>query len=93
MEAARDYRGDVTIELNDGTSKTGFVFDIDSNGGLRLDDSSDGTRHTIDNAMIASIHCSGRDPAAGKSWENWVRRYAEKKFAGEDPSLHNEELD
>jgi hypothetical protein len=26
---------------------------------------------------------TGRDTAAGKSWEAWVRKYPEKKAAGE----------
>jgi hypothetical protein len=32
---------------------------------------------------IAALSFSDRDPAAGKSWEAWVRKYWEKKAAGE----------
>ena len=32
---------------------------------------------------IAVIFFSGRDMAAGKSWEAWLRHYWEKKAAGE----------
>ena len=32
---------------------------------------------------IAALAFSGRDTAAGKSWEAWVRKYWEKKAAGE----------
>lgn len=32
---------------------------------------------------IAALVFSGRDMAAGKSWEAWVRKYWEKKAAGE----------
>ena len=31
----------------------------------------------------AALAFAGRDTAAGKSWEAWVRKYWEKKAAGE----------
>jgi hypothetical protein len=33
-------------------------------------------------ADIAALAFTGRDPAAGKSWEAWVRKYWEKKASG-----------
>ena len=36
---------------------------------------------------------SGRDPAAGKSWEAWVRKYWEKKAAGQTAEIEPEALD
>jgi len=45
-------------------------------------------------AEIAALAFSGRDTAAGKSWEAWMKKYAEKKAAGEkDLSLHPEALE
>jgi hypothetical protein len=32
---------------------------------------------------IAGLAFTGRDPAAGKSWEAWVKKYMERKAAGE----------
>ena len=32
---------------------------------------------------IAALKFADRDPAAGKSWEAWVRKYWEKRTAGE----------
>ena len=32
---------------------------------------------------IAGLAFTGRDTAAGKSWEAWVKKYMEKKAAGE----------
>jgi hypothetical protein len=32
---------------------------------------------------IAALAFTGRDAAAGKSWEAWVKKYEEKKAAGE----------
>jgi len=34
-------------------------------------------------AEIAALAFTGRDTAAGKSYEAWVRKYREKKAAGE----------
>ena len=34
-------------------------------------------------ADIASVEFSGKDRAAGKHWEDWVKKYNEKKAAGE----------
>jgi hypothetical protein len=44
-------------------------------------------------ADIAALHFSGRDTAAGKSWEAWVRKYWEKKAAGESADIEPEQLD
>ncbi|MCH2145161.1 MAG: hypothetical protein MK082_08450 [Phycisphaerales bacterium] len=97
LEVARDYRGDVEIELKDGTRLLGFVFDIDTKAGdgpaARMELPKDGGRRVVKSAEIKCIHLSGKDPAAGKSWENWVRRYAEKKLAGESASIESESLD
>ena len=34
-------------------------------------------------AEIARLEFSGKDRAAGKHWEDWVKAYNEKKAAGE----------
>jgi hypothetical protein len=53
-----------------------------------------GPRTAVSYADIAALAFSGRDMAAGKSWENWVRQYWEKKAAGEkNISLEPEELE
>ena len=36
---------------------------------------------------IAALAFTGRDTAAGKNWETWIRRYWEKKAAGESYNL------
>jgi len=38
---------------------------------------------TIAYSDIAALAFTGRDTAAGKSWEAWVRKYKEKRAAGE----------
>jgi hypothetical protein len=42
---------------------------------------------------IAALKFSDRDPAAGKSWEAWVRKYWQKKVAGEEAAIEPESLD
>jgi hypothetical protein len=47
----------------------------------------------ISYADIAGLTFSGRDTAAGKSWAAWVKRYLEKKTAGEKIDLQPEKLE
>jgi hypothetical protein len=43
---------------------------------------------------IAGLAFTGRDTAAGKSWEAWMKKYREKKAAGEkNIALHPESLE
>ena len=51
------------------------------------------TRVAVEASRIRTIALSSRDPAAGKSWESWVRRYAEKKLKGERAEIQSEPLD
>ena len=99
LEQAFDYRGDVSITRKDGTKIEGYIFDRSS--GTRLADSfvrllpKDGSpKIRISYADIAALAFTGRDMAAGKSWENWVRQYWQKKAAGEkNISLQPEKLE
>ncbi|HTV59482.1 MAG TPA: hypothetical protein VMJ93_11485 [Verrucomicrobiae bacterium] len=88
LEKAFDYRGDVTITLKDGSKIEGYIFDrrsaptmVDSRVRLIPRDSNE--KVSVAYADIAALVFSGRDTAAGKSWEAWVRKYWEKKSAGE----------
>ncbi len=98
LEQAFDYRGDVLITRKDGSQVEGYVFDRRS--GRTLQDSfvrvlpKNGMgKISVSYAEIAALAFSGRDMAAGKSWENWVRQYWERRMAGEHISLHPEELE
>ncbi|HUO33393.1 MAG TPA: hypothetical protein VMU43_00235 [Candidatus Acidoferrum sp.] len=88
LETAFDYRGDVTITRKDGTKVEGYVFDRRSGATLdlskvRVIPRDSGEKLSISYSDIAGLAFSGRDTAAGKSWEAWVRKYWEKKSAGE----------
>jgi len=84
IDRAYDYRGDVTLTLNDDSTVTGYLFDrqVNADSGLvaRLI-LSEGGKQTIEANQIKAVQFSDRDPAAGKSWETWVKKYAEKKRA------------
>jgi hypothetical protein len=99
LESAFDYRGDVLITRKDGSKVEGYIFD--RRNGQTLADSfvrllrKDGSGKTsVSYADIAALAFTGRDMAAGKSWESWVKKYWEKKAAGEkNISIQPEKLE
>jgi hypothetical protein len=99
LEQAFDYRGDVEITRKDGSKIEGYIFD--RRGGKTLTDSyvrllpkNGGAKLSVCYDQIASLAFTGRDMAAGKSWETWVKQYWEKKAAGEKGiSLQPENLE
>ena len=87
LEKAFDYRGDVTITRKDGSKFEGYIFDRVSGTTLatsyvRILPKDSNQRLKIAYADIAALAFSGRDTAAGKSWEAWVKKYWDKKQAG-----------
>jgi len=99
LEKAFDYRGDVTITRKDGSRIEGYLFDRRSAATLkdsvvRLYPRNSNEKISISYADIAALAFTGRNTAAGKSWEAWMKKYAEKRASGEkDLSLHPEPLD
>jgi hypothetical protein len=99
LEKAFDYRGDVTITRKDRSKIEGYLFDRRSAATLkdslvRLYPKTSNDKVSISYADIAALAFTGRDTAAGRSWEAWMKKYSEKKAAGEkDLSLHPEPLD
>ncbi|MGZ4815835.1 MAG: hypothetical protein ACXVZV_10520 [Terriglobales bacterium] len=99
LEKAFDYRGDVTITLRSGEKIEGYVYDRKSATSLsqsliRMLPKDRPGRMNISYADIAALAFTGKDTAAGKSFEAWVRKYNEKKAAGEkNIGIEAEELD
>jgi hypothetical protein len=88
LEKAFDYRGDVSLTLKDGRVVHGYVFDRRpgatlADSAVRVMPSDERTKVTIPYAEIAALAFTGRDNAAGKTFEAWIRKYWEKKAAGE----------
>jgi hypothetical protein len=99
LEKAFDYRGDITITRKDGSKVEGYLFDRRSGFSLadsfvRIIPSTEKTKLSIAYADIAAIAFSGRDTAAGKTFEAWVAKYWAKKAAGEkNIQIEPEKLD
>jgi hypothetical protein len=93
IEKAFDYRGDVTITRKakgdkDASQITGYLFDRRigptlENSVVRLMLPTSNERPAIPYSEIAAIAFTGRDTAAGKSYEAWVKKYWEKRAKGE----------
>src|SRR6202035_4111263 len=86
LEKAFDYRGDVTIIRKDGSKIEGYLFDRRRAATLkdsvvRLYPKNANEKISIAYAEIAALAFTGRDTAAGKSWEAWMKKYAQKKAA------------
>jgi hypothetical protein len=94
IEKAFDYRGDVTItrknkDKDEAVSQiTGYLFDRRigptlATSVVRLMLATSNERPQIPYSEIAAIAFTGRDTAAGKSYEAWVKKYWEKRAKGE----------
>jgi hypothetical protein len=99
LEKAFDYRGDITITRKDGGQVQGYLYDRRTGAMLadsvvRVMPSNGGSRVSIAYADIAALAFTGRDTAAGKTFDAWVKKYWEKKAAGEkNIQIEPEKLD
>jgi|ERR1017187_7240237 hypothetical protein len=99
LEKAFDYRGDVTLTLKNGEKVEAFIFNRQT--GATLADSylqyftpKATDKRKVSYAEIARLEFSGKDRAAGKHWEDWLKAYNERKAAGEkNIALHPDKLD
>ncbi len=99
LEKAFEYRGDVALTLKSGERFEAYIFNRTT--GATLADSyvqyftpSAPEKRSVNYAEIARLEFSGKDRAAGKHWEDWVKAYNEKKAAGErNIALHPDKLD
>lgn len=105
IQRAVDFRGDITLALDDGSEVSGYLFDARLQDSANTDSASaasfeelrvlradSNVRERVPLARIRSLAFTGKDAASGKSWENWLRRYAAKKLAGESASIESEVL-
>jgi hypothetical protein len=87
LEKAFDFRGDVTITLKSGEKIEAYIFNRSTGATLaeswvqyftpKVDE-----KRKLSYDQIARLEF-GKDRAAGKHWEDWVKAYNEKKAAGE----------
>ena len=99
LEEAFEYRGDVTITCKDGAVVEGYIFDRKTGPSLaqswvKLFPKDSPEKRTIAYSEITGLVFTGKDRAAGASWEAWVKKWNEKKAAGEKNfGLHPEALE
>ena len=79
LEKAFDYRGDITITRKDGSKVEGYVFDRRNGKSLadsyvRVIPTGQRSKLTVPYAEIAGLAFTGRDTAAGKTFEAWVKK-------------------
>ena len=99
LEKAFDYRGDVTITTKTGERIEAYIFNRTT--GATLADSfvqyfspKSPNKLKLSYADIARLEFSGKDRAAGKHWEDWLKAYNERKAAGEkNIALHPDKID
>jgi hypothetical protein len=88
LDKALDYRGDVTLTLKSGERIEAFIFNCQTSPTLaesfvQYFTPKSPDKRKVSYAEIARIEFTGKDRAAGKHWEDWVKAYNEKKAAGE----------
>jgi hypothetical protein len=99
LEKAFDYRGDITVTLKDGSKVEGYLFDRRQGPTLaqsfiRVIPMNNVGKVNVAYADVAALAFTGRDTAAGKTFEAWVKKYWEKKAAGEtDIQIEPEKLE
>jgi hypothetical protein len=77
IELAFDYRGDVTIQLKDGTTVEGYLFNRTPTAIpplIELFQKGHPDVRILRYSEISAIAFTGNDTASGKSWEAWVTK-------------------
>jgi hypothetical protein len=86
VEHAFDYRGDITLDLDDGRSVDGYLFNRNRDVAepfVQLFERGEATPSTIPYVRIRAIRFTGKDTAAGNSYAAWLRlRQAAKAASG-----------
>jgi hypothetical protein len=90
VDRAFDYRGDVTVLLDDGREMVGYLFNRNRDVAdpfVQVFERDSGSRTTIPYARIRAIRFTGRDTAAGNSYAAWLRSREAAKAASSSPGV------
>ena len=82
IRLAFDYRGDTTLQLQDGTQIDGFLYNIDAKKGIAsvfVKEGKDSVPKTVSYDNIKGVLFSGDDTAFGKSWDDWSTKSAKQR--------------
>ena len=86
VEHAFDYRGDITLDLDDGRRIDGYLFNRNRDVAepfVQMFERGEVTPSTIPYAQIRAVRFTGKDTAAGNSYAAWLRlRQAAKAASG-----------
>jgi len=94
IRLAFDYRGDVTLNLKDGSAVEGFVFNHDPAAGtieVFVKEGKESVSKSLRHDEVASVAFTGADVAFGKSWDDWQAKSA-KQRAAEAEKLRQQSL-
>jgi hypothetical protein len=96
LKAAIDYRGDVTLYPASDEPIVGYVFDVDARSSppvVRLLPADGGARIAVPLTQLSKVEITGKDTAAGRSFETWVKKYVERKRAGRSANIEGDTVD
>ena len=82
IDLAFDYRGNTTIVKSDGTEVVGYVSNRNSGVAepfIQIFDEAGNGPFKILYAEIENVKFTGKDMAAGKSYEAWLKRTEKEK--------------
>ena len=88
VDRAFDYRGDVTVVLNDGRELVGYLFNRNRDAAepfVQMFERDKSGASSISYARIRAIRFSGKDTAAGNSYAVWLRSREAAKAASSSP--------
>lgn len=77
---AFDYRGDVALDFADGNKVEGYLFHADDQR-LKLYVKGNETPQEFPASALSGLSFSGKDPADGKSYDNWKSKKAGQRQA------------
>jgi hypothetical protein len=88
VDRAFDYRGDVTVVLDDGRELVGYLFNRNPDAAepfVQMFERESTGASRIPYARIRAIRFSGKDTAAGNSYAAWLRSREAAKAASSSP--------
>ena len=83
LDAAFEYRGNVTLLTRSAGEIVGYLFNREAESKPPFVDvlPETGGRRRLAYSDIRGVAFTGKDTAAGKSWETWLQKYNAKKAA------------
>jgi hypothetical protein len=82
VDKAFDFRGHVTLTLDDGSSVEGYLYNRDfERGYLDVFVKNSDERRRLELSRLRAVALTGEDCAAGKSYDDYMKKKAAEKKA------------